>query len=154
MRMAMVGLGKMGGNMARRLCRDGIEVVGYNRSPDIVNTLAQEEGLIPAASLAETVAKLSSPRVIWLMLPAGEATELAIRELIPMLVKDDVIVDGGNSNFHDDERRGRLCAEHGIGFKDAGTSGGVWGAGGAEREKENDTNKVVQHVIPALKVLA
>src|SRR3569623_1891883 len=93
MRMAMVGLGKMGGNMARRLCRGGIEVVGYNRSPDIVNTLAQEEGLLPAASLAETVAKLSSPRVIWLMLPAGEATELAIRELIPMLVKDDVIVD-------------------------------------------------------------
>src|SRR3569833_1726935 len=154
MRMAMVGLGKMGGNMARRLCRDGIEVVGYNRSPDIVNTLAQEEGLIPAASLAETVAKLSSPRVIWLMLPAGEATELAIRELIPMLVKDDVIVDGGNSNFHDDERRGKLCAEHGIGFMDAGTSGGVWGLAIGYCLMANNTSKEEQHDKPALKVLA
>src|SRR3569832_1165436 len=127
MRMAMVGLGKMGANMARRLCRGGIEVVGYNRSPEIVQSLAKEEGLIPAASLAEVVGELSSPRVIWIMLPAGETTELAIRELFPMLVKGDIIVDGGNSNFHVSVRRGQLCDEAGIGFMDSGASGGVWG---------------------------
>src|SRR3569832_2652723 len=100
MRMAMVGLGKMGANMARRLCRGGIEVVGYNRSPEIVQSLAKEEGLIPAASLAEVVGELSSPRVIWLMLPAGATTELAIRELVPLLVQGAIIVGGGESNIH------------------------------------------------------
>ena len=154
MRMAMVGLGKMGGNMARRLCRGGIEVVGYNRSPEIVRTLASEEGLIPAASLAEVVDKLSAPRVVWLMLPAGEATEQAIHELIPMLAPGDVIVDGGNSNFHDGERRGALCAQHDIGFMDAGTSGGVWGLANGYCLMVGGAPEVVAHVIPALKVLA
>ena len=154
MRMAMVGLGKMGGNMARRLCRGGIEVVGYNRSPEIVKTLAEDEGLIPASSLSEIVGELSSPRVIWLMLPAGEATEQAIRELIPMLVRGDIIVDGGNSNFHESVRRGALCAEHGIGFMDAGTSGGVWGLANGYCLMVGGASEVVEKVIPALKVLA
>lgn len=154
MRMGIVGLGKMGANMARRLCRGGIEVVGYNRSPEIVQTLAAEEGLIPAASLAEVVAKLSSPRVVWLMLPAGETTELAIRELIPMLVRGDVIVDGGNSNYHESERRGRLCAEAGIGFADVGTSGGIWGLGNGYCLMAGGASEVVREIEPALKVLA
>ena len=154
MRMAMVGLGKMGANMARRLSRGGIEVVGYNRSPEIVQTLAREEGLTPAASLAEVVGELSSPRVIWLMLPAGETTELAIGELIPMLAKGDIIVDGGNSNFHESVRRGQLCDAAGIGFMDAGTSGGVWGLANGYCLMVGGASEVVKEVEPALKVLA
>jgi len=154
MRMAMVGLGKMGGNMARRLCRGGIEVVGYNRSSEIVKTLAAEEGLIPAGSVADAVKKLGAPRVVWLMLPAGEATEQAIHELIPLLAKGDVIVDGGNSNFHESERRGKLCAQHGIGFMDAGTSGGVWGLANGYCLMVGGDPQVVKNVEPALKVLA
>src|SRR3569623_678851 len=109
MRMAMGGLGKMGANMARRLCRGGIEVVGNNRSPEIVQSLAKEEGLIPAASHAEVVGELSSPREIWILLPAGEITELARRVLIPMLVIGVFIVDVGNSIYHVSVRRGQLC---------------------------------------------
>jgi len=154
MRMAMVGLGKMGGNMARRLCRGGIEVVGYNRSPEIVNALAAEEGLIPAASLTEVVQKLSTPRVVWLMLPAGDATEQAIHELLTQLAEGDVVVDGGNSNFHESERRGRLCAERGIGFMDAGTSGGIWGLDNGYCLMVGGEPQVVKNVEPALKVLA
>ena len=154
MRIAMVGLGKMGGNMARRLCRGGVEVIGYNRSPDIVRTLVAEDGMIAATSLADVVSKLQAPRVVWLMLPAGETTEQAISELIPMLAKGDVIVDGGNSNFHDGERRGKLCAGHGIGFMDAGTSGGVWGLANGYCLMVGGEPEVVKHVIPFLKVLA
>jgi 6-phosphogluconate dehydrogenase len=154
MRMAIVGLGKMGANMARRLCRGGVEVVGYNRSAEIVQTLAREEGLIPAASLAEAVGKLGSPRVVWLMLPAGETTEQAIEELIPMLSRGDVIVDGGNSNFHESQRRGERCARHQIGFVDAGTSGGIWGLANGYCLMVGGEAEVVRHVEPALRVLA
>ena len=154
MRMAMVGLGKMGANMARRLCRGGIEVVGYNRSPQIVQTLAKEEGLIPAASLAQVVGELGSPRVVWLMLPAGETTEQAIEELVTMLSRGDVVVDGGNANFHESQRRGELCARYGIGFMDAGTSGGVWGLANGYCLMVGGEAEVVKEVEPALKVLA
>jgi 6-phosphogluconate dehydrogenase len=154
MRMAMVGLGKMGANMARRLCRGGIEVVGYNRSPEIVNTLAAEEGLIPATSIAEVVKKLSAPRVVWLMLPAGDTTEQAIHELIPLLAKGDAVIDGGNSNYHESERRGELLAGHGIGFMDAGTSGGIWGLANGYCLMVGGEPAVAELVAPALKVLA
>ena len=127
MKMAMIGLGKMGGNMVRRLRRHGIEVVGYNRSPDIVRQLAAEEGMIAAASAAEAVRALPTPRVVWLMLPSGSPTEQMIHQLIPVLEAGDVLVDGGNSNYHDSQRRGALLAEHDIHFVDVGTSGCVWG---------------------------
>ncbi len=129
MKLAIIGLGKMGGNMTRRLCRGGIEVVGYNRSPESVRTLHSEEGLIPANSLVDAVEKLSGTRVVWLMLPSGEPTEAAINELVPLLSDGDVIVDGGNSNYHDSVRRGAMLERQQIGFMDAGTSGGVWGLG-------------------------
>ncbi|MEJ2554540.1 MAG: decarboxylating 6-phosphogluconate dehydrogenase [Gammaproteobacteria bacterium] len=154
MRMLMMGLGKMGANMARRLCRGGIEVVGYNRSPQIVNRLVAEEGLIPAGSLSEAVEKLTAPRVVWLMLPAGEATEQTIHDLIPLLEEGDVVVDGGNSNYHQSERRGKLLADHGIGFMDAGTSGGVWGLANGYCLMVGGEAGVVELVAPALKVLA
>jgi 6-phosphogluconate dehydrogenase len=127
MKIAMIGLGKMGANMTRRLRRGGVEVVGYNRSPEIIKQLSEQEGMLPADNLAHAVEQLASPRLIWLMLPSGTPTEETILALIPQLQDGDVIVDGGNANYHDSQRRGELLAEHGIGFIDAGTSGGVWG---------------------------
>lgn len=154
MRMALIGLGKMGGNMARRLCRSGIEVVGFNRSADIVNTLVKEEGMIAAASLRDAVEKLRAPRVVWLMLPSGAPTEEALRELVSILEQGDVVIDGGNSNYHDSERRGALLKSHGIGFMDAGTSGGVWGLANGYCLMVGGEKDVVALVEPALKVLA
>jgi 6-phosphogluconate dehydrogenase len=123
----MIGLGKMGGNMVRRLRCAGIDVVGYDRDGKTVADLAQESGMVPAASVADAVARLSAPRVVWLMLPSGDPTESQLTELASMLGKGDVIVDGGNSNYKDSQRRGAWLAERHIGFMDAGTSGGVWG---------------------------
>ena len=97
MKMALIGLGKMGGNMARRLCRGGVQVVGYNRSMDVVHKIAAEEGMIPATSVADAVAKLAAPRIVWLMLPSGDPTEQQIREIIPLLSRGDLVVDGGPS---------------------------------------------------------
>ncbi len=127
MRIAIIGLGKMGGNMARRLLRKGIEVVGFNRSSEVVNALQKEEGLVAATSLADAVKQLQAPRIVWLMLPAGDATETSLHELIPLLDKGDIVVDGGNANYRDSQRRAKVLAAQGIGFIDAGTSGGVWG---------------------------
>jgi len=154
MRMAMIGLGKMGGNMTRRLCRGGIEVVGYNRSPGIVNTLAAEEGMIPAGSLHEAVEKLTAPRVVWLMLPSGAPTEQAIEELSGIMEQGDVVVDGGNSNYHDSQRRGAMLAKSRIGYMDAGTSGGIWGVENGYCLMVGGNKEAVAEVEPALKVLA
>ncbi len=154
MRMALIGLGKMGGNMARRLCRGGIEVVGYNRSSEIVNSLAQEEGMIPAGSLREAVEKLTAPRVVWLMLPSGGPTEQAIEELSAILDQGDVIVDGGNSNYHDSQRRGAMLAQQSIGYVDSGTSGGIWGLDNGYCLMVGGEKDAVALVEPALKILA
>jgi 6-phosphogluconate dehydrogenase len=116
MRVGMVGLGRMGGNMAKRLAAGGHEVVGYSR-----------HGAADVASLAELVARLEPVRVVWLMIPAGEPTEQAVAELRGLLAAGDIVIDGGNSNWHDSVRRGAELAAHGIGFVDSGTSGGVWG---------------------------
>lgn len=154
MKMALVGLGKMGANMARRLSRGGVEVVGYNRSPAIVEELAAQEGLIPAGSLQEVVAKLAPPRLVWLMLPSGAPTEETMAELAQMLDRGDVIVDGGNSNYHETQRRGAMLAEHGIGFADAGTSGGVWGLDNGYCLMVGGDKEVIKRLEPALKILA
>ncbi|MGE5027846.1 MAG: phosphogluconate dehydrogenase (NAD(+)-dependent, decarboxylating) [Betaproteobacteria bacterium] len=154
MRLAMVGLGKMGGNMARRLRRGGIEVVGYDRSPNVVAELAAEAGAIAATSVADAVGKLSSPRVVWLMLPSGGPTESQIRELAPLLAKGDIIVDGGNSNYKDSQRRGAWLAEQGIGFMDAGTSGGIWGLENGYCLMVGAAPEVAKALEPVLKALA
>ncbi len=154
MRMALIGLGKMGANMARRLRRGGIEVVGYNRSPAIVEELAAAEGLLPATSLADAVAQLAAPRVVWLMLPAGEATEHTLHELIPLLEAGDVVVDGGNSNFHDTLRRAAMLRDHDLHYVDAGTSGGVWGLENGYCLMVGGAPEAMAEVEPALKVLA
>jgi 6-phosphogluconate dehydrogenase len=127
MKLAMIGLGKMGGNMATRLLRHKHEVVGFDFNQDTVNQLVTREGMIGATSVADAVSKLSGQKVVWLMLPAGEITENQIKDLVPLLNKGDIIVDGGNSNYKQSIRRGQFLAEHGIGFIDCGTSGGVWG---------------------------
>ncbi|MEQ1592052.1 MAG: phosphogluconate dehydrogenase (NAD(+)-dependent, decarboxylating) [Thiobacillaceae bacterium] len=127
MRMAMIGLGKMGGNMTRRLRRHGIEVVGYDRTAAAVDEIAREDGMIAASSVADAVSKLSTPRIVWLMLPSGDPTEQQLHDLVPMLSPGDIVIDGGNSNYKDSQRRGAWLAGSGIGFMDAGTSGGVWG---------------------------
>lgn len=126
MQLAMIGLGKMGGNMTERLLRGGHEVVTYDRSTESVQKYAKL-GAKGAGSLAEMVKKLSAPRVIWIMVPAGAPVDQTIEELRPLLSDGDILIDGGNSNFHDTMRRAKALSEHGIQFIDSGTSGGIWG---------------------------
>jgi 6-phosphogluconate dehydrogenase len=126
MDLVIAGLGRMGANMARRLHRAGHHVVAYNRSADKVRDI-MAEGLDGALTPAEAVAKLPSPRVIWLMVPAGDATEATMEEFAALLSEGDTIVDGGNANFRDSQRRHDLLAKRGLHFVDAGISGGVWG---------------------------
>ena len=154
MQIAMVGLGKMGGNMARRLRRSVIDVVGYTHSPEAVASLVAEEGMVAASSVADAVSKLQSPRVVWLMLPSGATTEEQIRALAPLLDKGDIVVDGGNSNYKDSQRRGAWLAEQGIGFMDAGTSGGIWGLENGYCLMVGATPEVAKVMEPVLKALA
>jgi len=154
MKIAMIGLGKMGGNMATRLLRNNIEVVGFDFNADTVSTLANKEGLIPATSVQEAVSKLDGQKIVWLMLPSGDITENQIKDLIQMLSKGDIIIDGGNSNYKDSQRRGALLAEHGIGFMDSGTSGGVWGLDNGYCLMVGATKEVADVLTPILKALA
>jgi 6-phosphogluconate dehydrogenase len=126
MRIGFIGLGRMGSNMVRRLLRDGHAVVAYNRTPEKTREIAGE-GAEAAFTIAELVDKLEKPRIAWIMVPAGDATEAQIQELLRHLEPGDTIVDGGNTNFHDDVRRHALLAEHGLRYVDAGVSGGIWG---------------------------
>jgi len=126
MKLAMVGLGRMGMNMARRLLRGGHEVVAFNRSPDKTDRLAAE-GADGAYSLPQVVEKLAPPRVVWLMLPAGEIIDEHLEQLRALLEAGDVVIDGANTYYRDDLRRSEVLAERGIHFLDAGVSGGIWG---------------------------
>ncbi len=154
MRMAMVGLGKMGANMVRRLRRGGIEVVGYDRSREVVDALAREDGMLAADGLADLVSKLHAPRVVWVMLPAGAITEACLVELRGLLSTGDLVIDGGNTNYHDSQRRGAWLAEAGIEFVDAGTSGGVWGLENGYCLMVGGSAAAIAMLAPALKVLA
>ena len=126
MHLGFIGLGRMGSNMVRRLLRDGHSVVAYNRSPEKTQEIAGE-GATPSFTIAELVEKLEKPRIAWIMVPAGDATEAQITELLEHLEPGDTIVDGGNTNFHDDVRRHAELTTHGIRYVDAGVSGGIWG---------------------------
>ena len=126
MQLGFVGLGRMGLNMVTRLARAGHNVVAYDRSPEAV-TRAGTAGAEGAASLEELVSTLVAPKAIWLMVPAGDATESTVNALAPLLSAGDIVIDGGNSNFHDDVRRAQALATRGIRYVDAGTSGGIWG---------------------------
>ena len=124
MQIGLIGLGKMGMNMAQRLVRGGHDVVGTARSAASVQE-AERFGVIGAHTVQELVSKLSAPRAVWVMVPAGQATEDVINSLIPLLKAGDVIIDGGNSNYKDSMRHAEMLKEHGLGFLDCGTSGGV-----------------------------
>jgi 6-phosphogluconate dehydrogenase len=126
MQLGVVGLGRMGGNIARRIHRCGHQAVAYDTNEKAVSALSAE-GIEGASSLANLVEKLSVPRAIWLMLPAGQITEKAIDELAPLLKDGDILIDGGNSFYKDDIRRAAHLAEKKITYVDVGTSGGVWG---------------------------
>ena len=156
MKIAMLGLGKMGGNMTRRLLRSGIQVVGSDFSQDTVNQIASVNGMIPSTSVEDAVAKLDgeSPKIVWLMLPSGDPTENQIKDLVPLLNKGDIIVDGGNSNYKHSQRRGAWLAEQGIGFMDCGTSGGIWGLENGYCLMTGATPEVAKVLEPVMKALA
>jgi 6-phosphogluconate dehydrogenase len=126
MELGMIGLGRMGGNMAQRLLRGGHGVVVYDPRPEAVQSLEQM-GAKGATSLADLASKLAAPRVVWVMVPAGEPTESTVASLIDLLSPGDAIIDGGNSNYKDTMRLAATVAERGMTLMDAGTSGGVWG---------------------------
>lgn len=126
MRIALIGLGRMGMNMARRLLLGGHEVVAYNRSRDKVDEIVSQ-GAIGCYDLNDLSALLTPPRIVWIMVPAGQPVDDMIEKLLPMLSKGDVLIDGGNSNFRDTIRRHEQVTKQGISYLDVGTSGGVWG---------------------------
>jgi 6-phosphogluconate dehydrogenase len=126
MQIGVIGLGRMGGNIVRRLMRAGHRCVVFDANAATMQELAKE-GATAAASLADLVSKLEKPRAAWVMLPAGAVTEQAVQTLAGLMDADDAIIDGGNSNFKDDVRRAKALAEKGLHYLDAGTSGGVWG---------------------------
>lgn len=153
MRLAMIGLGRMGLNMARRLLQGGHEVVAFNRSPGPVQEAAAA-GAIPASSLADAVGKLSAPRVVWLMLPAGDVTESHIHQTMDLIAPGDIIVDGGNSNFHDTVRRAEMIRARGFEYVDVGTSGGIWGLEEGYSMMAGGTKEAIAVLRPALETLA
>ena len=155
MQLGMIGLGRMGLNMATRLVKGGHKVVGYARSEETVKQ-AKEKGIDGAYSLKELVQKLSVPRIIWLMIPAGDPIDKTIQNILPELEEGDVIVDGGNSNYKDSIRRAALLKENKIHYVDVGTSGGIWGLTegysmmvGGEKDVVKRLNPIFETLSPA-----
>ena len=154
MELAMIGLGKMGGNMAQRLLKGGHRVIGYNHSPEVTQELAGGYGLIPAYSTAEVIAALTTPRTVWVMVPSGAATEGVINELAGLLSPGDNIIDGGNTYYKDDLRRAGVLEAKGIHYVDAGTSGGVWGLAEGYSLMLGGKAEVIEQLRPIFETLA
>ncbi len=153
MKLAMIGLGRMGGNMARRLTKGGHQVIGYARSAENVREL-EKDGIEGATSLDAAVQALPSPRVVWIMVPAGGPTEGVVNDLSGRLSAGDIVIDGGNSYFKDDVRRGAALKQSGIHYVDVGTSGGVWGLERGYCMMIGGDTKIVAHLDPIFKALA
>ena len=153
MQLGMIGLGRMGANMVRRLMRGGHECVAWDLSADNVKAIAAE-GAVGANSIAELIAKLDKPRAIWIMVPAGQATEQTVNDLAAQLESGDIIIDGGNSYFKDDARRARALTDKGINYLDVGTSGGVWGLERGYCMMIGGPEAVVRNLDPIFKTLA
>ncbi|WP_455368922.1 phosphogluconate dehydrogenase (NAD(+)-dependent, decarboxylating) [[Eubacterium] cellulosolvens] len=153
MQLGMIGLGRMGLNMATRLVKGGHKVVGYARSKETVNQ-AKEKGIDGAYSLKELVQKLSFPRIIWLMIPAGDPIDKTIQNVLPELEEGDVIVDGGNSNYKDSIRRAALLKENKIHYVDVGTSGGIWGLTEGYSMMVGGEKNIVERLNPIFETLA
>jgi len=151
--LAMVGLGRMGANLVRRLTRDGHECVVYDVSPDAVAALSAE-GATGASSLEDLVTKLRAPRAVWVMVPAGEITGRTVSQLAPLLERGDVLIDGGNTYYRDDIERSKTLAELGIHYVDVGTSGGVWGLERGYCLMIGGEAEVVERLSPLFKSIA
>jgi 6-phosphogluconate dehydrogenase len=154
MEIGFVGLGRMGGNMARRLARAGVRVVGYDPDEATRAALAAERVIAPAASIVALAKMLAPPRVVWLMVPAGTATEIAVQELWPELATGDTIVDGGNANYKDSQRRGASLATAKIQFVDCGVSGGIWGLENGYALMFGGSDDAARAIEPYAKILA
>ncbi|MGB5624678.1 MAG: decarboxylating 6-phosphogluconate dehydrogenase [Woeseiaceae bacterium] len=154
MRLGMIGLGKMGGNMARRLRNADVEVIGFNRDKKITEGLAAECGLVPAESAEALVAMLDAPRLVWLMLPAGDVTETYVQQMRELLQPGDILVDGANSYYKDSMRRGELLASANIHFMDAGVSGGVWGLENGYALMVGGSGEAFAEIRPLIEALA
>jgi 6-phosphogluconate dehydrogenase len=152
MQLGMIGLGRMGANMVRRLLKNGHTCVVYDRSPETVKQLAGD-GATGSNSLEDFVQKLQKPRAIWLMVPAG-VVDASIRDLLPKLEAGDILIDGGNSYYIDDIRRAKELKPKGIHYVDVGTSGGVWGLERGYCQMIGGENDVVKHLDPIFKTLA
>jgi 6-phosphogluconate dehydrogenase len=149
----MVGLGKMGANMTRRLMRGGHQLVVSDLSPDAVKQLAGE-GAAASSSLDDLVGRLSAPRAVWIMVPAGDPTEKTVQALLSSMQAGDTIIDGGNSYFKDDVRRSKMCAAKGVHYVDVGTSGGIWGIDRGYCMMIGGPKEAVQRLDPIFKTLA
>lgn len=154
MEFGLIGLGRMGGNMARRLRQQGIAVHGYDRDSFATRMLAEEAGVRPAESVEQLVRGLAPPRAIWLMLPAGDATEQQLKILATLLTRGDVVIDGGNSFYKDSMRRALTLAQQGIHYVDAGVSGGVWGLKNGYTLMLGGEVAAVERIKPILHALA
>jgi 6-phosphogluconate dehydrogenase len=153
MQLAMIGLGRMGGNMVERLMRHGHKLVVYDRSDEAMAKY-EKLGASRAGDLAAVVRGLATPRVIWIMVPAGDPVDQTIASLVPALSPGDIIIDGGNSNFHDTIRRGQQLAKSKIELIDSGTSGGVWGLENGYCLMVGGTDAAVKHCEPIFTALA
>jgi 6-phosphogluconate dehydrogenase len=153
MQLGMIGLGRMGANMVRRLMRGGHDCVVFDLNADSVKALASE-GATGAASLDDFVARLNAPRAVWIMVPAGNPTEQTVLTLSQKLAAGDIIIDGGNSFFKDDVRRSKMLAEQGIHYVDVGTSGGIWGLERGYCLMIGGPEKIAQHLDSLFKTLA
>ena len=149
----MIGLGRMGANMAQRLMRGGHKVVGYDPA-EAARASLEKNGAQTAASLEQMVAKLKAPRVVWLMVPAGAITDSTITNLVPLLAAGDTIIDGGNSNYRDTQRRAAVVAQRKIQYVDSGTSGGVWGLTEGYSLMIGGDEAVVERLRPIFETLA
>ena len=152
MQIGMIGLGRMGANMVRRLLRGGHECVVNDRNPEAAHALV-DEGAIPAPSLQAFIEKLEPPRAIWLMIPAA-LVDTMLDQLVTVVAADDIIIDGGNSFYVDDIRRARELKTKGIHYVDVGTSGGVWGLERGYCQMIGGETEVVKHLDPIFKTLA
>src|SRR5437773_9199442 len=152
MQLGMIGLGRMGGNMARRLLRGGHQCIVFNRSPKPVEELVKEKA-IGASDLVDVVKKLTRPRVIWLMVPAA-SVDATISQLVRRLEAGDILIDGGNSHYIDDIQRAKELATKGIHYVDVGTSGGVWGLERGYCMMIGGEPEIVKHLDPIFATLA
>jgi 6-phosphogluconate dehydrogenase len=153
MQIAMIGLGRMGANMAQRLLRGGHKVVGYDPAAG-ARELLEKNGAETAAALDAMVAKLKAPRTVWLMIPAGAITDATITSLVPLLSAGDTIIDGGNSNYRDTIRRAAMVAQRQIQYVDCGTSGGIWGLAEGYSMMVGGDEAVVERLRPIFETLA